>query len=167
MLIEKTKVCPKKVYNARVLLGNERIKEKEDLIKKTGGIEAIYLDERKDFTTVNQVMETSAIAGGDNYNGKNRVSRLIKEEHCPILVRNVNLDKEVYLRTLVLDTGTGINLAQKNYDLLEEFESLKTLMIFASDSCNKMSGHRGGDSRLPGGKTWKSFATHLLSFTHL
>ena len=94
LLTEKSKVCPKKIYNSRVAWGKVRIEEKEQLIKSTGGIYAIYLDERKDNTTVNQLVETSVFAGGDSFNGKNRVSRLIKEEHCPILVYNKNLEKE-------------------------------------------------------------------------
>ena len=89
----RTKVCPGKLYCARVEWGKERIKEKEELIKSTGGIEAIYLDERKDFTTVNQLVQTSVVVSGENFNGKNRVSRIIKEEHCPILIHNKNLVK--------------------------------------------------------------------------
>ena len=84
LLNEKRKACPKKLYNARVSWGKECITEKENLIKRTGGIQAIYLDERKDFTTVNQLVDISVQASGDTHNGKNRVSRMIKEEHCKI-----------------------------------------------------------------------------------
>ena len=140
----RTKVCPGKLYCARVEWGKERIKEKEELIKSTGGIEAIYLDERKDFTTVNQLVKTSLVVCGENFNGKNGVSRMIKEDHCPILIHNKNLVKEIYLRTLILEKGKAKFLAKQTYDLLELLGYLETLIIFASDSCNKMLGHHGG-----------------------
>ena len=141
LLTEKTKVCPSKVYDSRGYWGKLCIKEKEDLIKNTGGAQAVYLDERKDLTTVIQLVDTSVSAGGDNYNGKTRVSRMIKEEHCPIIVHNKNLDKETYLRTLAPEKSNAITLAQLVYNLLGELGFKEDLQIFASDSCNKMSGH--------------------------
>ena len=73
------------------------------------------------------------------------VQKQVQREHCPFIAVNPEIKR---IKTATLKDSKAQTLVDDIYKLLEEYESLLKIKIIGTDSCPKMTGHKGGSHAL-------------------
>ena len=140
LLSGKTTLDPAKLLRARITFGDLQTKKRLERAKK---MVAIYFDERIDSNIVRETLTTKVNTRKGQEETTTSVQRTIKEEHCPVVMYGPS-GEEVYIETHKVEKGEAVVLAEKLVDSLDKQDSIDSVKVIGSDSCNKNTGQYGG-----------------------